>query len=66
MFEVEDLAGRELLELHASPKAACGCGLIETGSASRGDRIAIHNRWLRIEGEIGSAAMFAGRDPFAR
>jgi enolase 1/2/3 len=45
---------------------ACGCGLIKTGSASRGERIAKYNRLLRIEEELGDAARFAGRDPFER
>ncbi len=45
---------------------ACGCGLIKTGSASRGERIAKYNRLLRIEEELGDAALFAGADPFAR
>ncbi len=45
---------------------ACGCGLIKTGSASRGERIAKYNRLLRIEEELGGTAAFAGRDPFAR
>lgn len=43
---------------------ACGCGLIKTGSASRSDRMAKYNRLLRIEEELGSAAEYAGREPF--
>jgi enolase len=45
---------------------ACGSGLIKTGSASRGERIAKYNRLLRIEEELADAALFAGRDPFTR
>jgi enolase len=45
---------------------ACGCGLIKTGSASRGERIAKYNRLLRIEEELADTATFAGRDPFER
>lgn len=45
---------------------ACGCGLIKTGSASRGERIAKYNRLLRIEEELGKAARFAGRELFGR
>ena len=45
---------------------ASGCGLIKTGSASRGERIAKYNRLLRIEDELGEAAVFAGRGPFTR
>jgi len=45
---------------------ACGCGLIKTGSASRGERIAKYNRLLRIEEELDEAALFAGKELFAR
>ncbi len=37
------------------------CGLIKTGSASRSDRIAKYNQLLRIEGELGANARYAGR-----
>lgn len=43
---------------------ACGCGLIKTGSASRGERTAKYNRLLRIEEELGGGAVFAGRELF--
>jgi len=36
-------------------------GQIKTGSASRADRTAKYNQLLRIEGELGAAARFAGR-----
>jgi len=37
---------------------------IKTGSMSRSDRIAKYNQLLRIEGELGSRARYAGRDAF--
>ena len=37
---------------------ASGCGQIKTGSASRTDRICKYNQLLRIEEELGSAAVF--------
>ncbi|MCS7183679.1 MAG: phosphopyruvate hydratase, partial [Thermoanaerobaculum sp.] len=40
---------------------ACGCGLIKTGSASRGERTAKYNRLLRIEEELGETGRFAGQ-----
>jgi enolase len=40
--------------------ATCA-GQIKTGSASRADRTAKYNQLLRIEGELGAAAQFAGR-----
>jgi enolase len=43
---------------------ATGCGQIKTGSASRTDRIAKYNQLLRIEEELGSAAIYRGADTF--
>lgn len=37
---------------------ATGAGHIKTGSASRSDRIEKYNQLLRIEEELGSAAVF--------
>lgn len=39
---------------------ALNCGQIKTGSASRSDRIAKYNQLLRIEEELGEAAVFPG------
>ena len=39
-------------------------GQIKTGSASRTDRIAKYNQLLRIEEELGPAAVYAGRGAF--
>jgi enolase 1/2/3 len=38
-----------------------GTGQIKTGSASRTDRIAKYNQLLRIEEELGNAAVFPGK-----
>jgi enolase len=43
---------------------ATGCGQIKTGSASRTDRMAKYNQLLRIEQELGSCALYAGRKAF--
>jgi len=40
---------------------ATNCGQIKTGSLSRSDRLAKYNQLLRIEGELGLAARYAGR-----
>ncbi len=40
-------------------------GQIKTGSISRSERIAKYNRLLRIEEELGDAAVYAGRAAFA-
>ncbi len=43
---------------------ATNAGQIKTGSASRTDRVCKYNQLLRIEEELGSAAVYAGRDAF--
>ncbi|MFZ2493423.1 MAG: phosphopyruvate hydratase [Thermoanaerobaculia bacterium] len=43
---------------------ATNVGQIKTGSASRSDRIAKYNQLLRIEEELGDAAVFAGKKIF--
>ncbi|MBK8815089.1 MAG: phosphopyruvate hydratase [Methylococcaceae bacterium] len=43
---------------------ATGTGQIKTGSLSRSDRVAKYNRLMKIEEELGSAAMYAGRSAF--
>lgn len=43
-----------------------GAGQIKTGSLSRSERIAKYNRLLRIERDLGPAAVFAGRAAFPR
>ncbi|MEQ1695575.1 MAG: phosphopyruvate hydratase [Hyphomicrobiaceae bacterium] len=40
---------------------ATNCGQIKTGSLSRSDRLAKYNQLIRIEGELGPVARFAGR-----
>ena len=40
---------------------ATNCGQIKTGSLARSDRTAKYNQLIRIEGELGPAARFAGR-----
>ena len=44
---------------------ALNTGQIKTGSVSRSERIAKYNRLLRIEEELGDAAVYAGRAAFA-
>ena len=45
---------------------AVNSGLIKTGSACRGERLAKYNRLLEIEEELGPAGVFAGRETFQR
>ncbi|GMV49591.1 MAG: phosphopyruvate hydratase [Nitrospira sp. NTP2] len=46
----------------ADVAVATNSGLIKTGSLSRTDRVAKYNQLLRIEDELGSAAVYRGRD----
>jgi enolase len=43
---------------------ATNAGQIKTGSASRSDRMAKYNQLLRIEEELGDAAVYAGKSIF--
>lgn len=43
---------------------ATSCGQIKTGSASRSDRMAKYNQLIRIEEELGDAAVYAGKSIF--
>jgi len=43
---------------------ATNAGQIKTGSASRSDRLAKYNQLLRINEELGDAAVYPGRDAF--
>ena len=43
---------------------ATGCGQIKTGAPARSERVAKYNRLLRIEEELGSRAVYAGRQAF--
>jgi enolase len=43
---------------------ATQCGQIKTGSLSRSDRVAKYNQLLRIEAELGDAAVYPGLQAF--
>ena len=43
---------------------ATNCGQIKTGSLARSDRLAKYNQLIRIEEELGGAAIYAGRSIF--
>ena len=40
---------------------ALNCGQIKTGSLARSDRTAKYNQLIRIEEELGDAAIYAGK-----
>jgi enolase len=41
---------------------AWNCGQIKTGAPCRSERVAKYNRLLKIEGELGSRAVYPGRN----
>ena len=43
---------------------ATGVGQIKTGAPARTDRVAKYNQLLRIEEDLGAAAVYAGRRPY--
>ena len=45
---------------------ALSCGQIKTGAPARSERVAKYNQLLRIEEELGSEAIYAGRSAFPR
>ena len=45
---------------------ATNAGQIKTGSLSRSDRVAKYNQLLRIESELGDAAVYPGKAAFSR
>jgi len=45
---------------------ATNCGQIKTGAPARSERVAKYNQLLRIEEELGDAAVYAGRGAFPR
>jgi enolase len=45
---------------------AMGTGQLKTGAPCRGERVEKYNQLMRIEEELGEAAVYAGRGAFAR
>jgi enolase len=45
---------------------ATNCGQIKTGAPARSERVAKYNQLLRIEDELGEAAVYAGASAFPR
>ncbi|MGD9702969.1 MAG: phosphopyruvate hydratase [Acidimicrobiia bacterium] len=45
---------------------ATNCGQIKTGAPARSDRVAKYNQLLRIEADLGEAAVYRGRAALAR
>ena len=45
---------------------ATNAGQIKTGAPARSERVAKYNQLLRIEEELGDAAVYAGKSAFPR
>jgi len=43
-----------------------GTGQLKTGAPCRGERVEKYNQLMRIEEELGEAAVYAGRGAFSR
>jgi enolase len=43
-----------------------GTGQLKTGALCRSERVEKYNQLMRIEEELGDAAVYAGRKAFAR
>jgi enolase len=63
---VSHRSGETVDDTIADLAVAVNSGLIKTGSACRGERLAKYNRLLVIEEELGPAGVFAGRNAFTR
>jgi len=64
-FVVSHRSGETEDTFIADLAVSTSAGQIKTGSASRSERIAKYNQLLRIEEELGDAAIFAGRTTLA-
>jgi enolase len=50
----------------ADLSVATNAGQIKTGAPARGERINKYNQLLRIEAQLGDAAVYAGKSAFPR
>jgi len=60
--QVSERSGETEDPLISDLAVALNCGQIKTGMPVRGERTSKHNRLLQIEEELGSAAIYAGKN----
>lgn len=60
--QVSERSGETEDAFIADLAVALNCGQIKTGAPVRGERTSKYNRLLQIEEELGTAAIYAGRD----
>ena len=63
---VSHRSGETVDSFIADLTVAMASGHIKTGAPCRGERVEKYNQFLRIEEELGSAAVYAGRSAFVR
>jgi enolase len=62
---VSHRSGETTDDFIADLAVAIACGQIKAGAPARGERVAKYNRLLWIERQLGTRAVFAGRETFA-
>lgn len=63
---VSHRSGETVDSFIADLTVAMGTGHLKTGAPARGERVEKYNQLMRIEEELGSAAVYAGRKAFVR
>ncbi len=63
---VSHRSGETVDSFIADMTVALDTGHLKTGAPARGERVEKYNQLLRIEEDLGSAAVFAGKDAFVR
>ena len=63
---VSHRSGETVDSFIADLTVAMGTGHLKTGAPCRGERVEKYNQLLRIEEELGAAAVYAGRNAFVR
>jgi enolase len=63
---VSHRSGETVDSFIADLTVAMGSGHLKTGAPCRGERVEKYNQLLRIEEELGSNALYAGRKAFIR
>jgi enolase len=63
---VSHRSGETVDSFIADLTVAMGTGQLKTGAPCRSERVEKYNQLMRIEEELGDAAVYAGRRAFAR
>jgi enolase len=63
---VSHRSGETVDSFIADLTVAMGTGQLKTGAPCRSERVEKYNQLMRIEDELGDAAVYAGRKAFGR